>query len=344
MSATICIPSPAELRRVHTRGSSVARHTPTYSLASLAAICGGDVAIRAECLQRTGSFKLRGALAKLDAIEGARGVVTGSAGNHAQALAYAARAQGVACDVFMPPGAPRSKAQAVAAFGATVRHGGPTVDDCVRAARAHADERDVEFGHPFDDEAVIRGQSGVGIELLDDVPDLALVVVPVGGGGLAAGIALAVRQERPHVRVVGVQARRCAAFPPSIRAGHPQGVEPGPTIADGIAIKRPGDLTLPLIERWLDDVVTVGEDEIAAAMTLLLQRGKLVAEGAGAVATAALMAGAVTPAASGVTVAIVSGGNVDADVLAATIDHETSRPESHSGHKSDPYLTISDPI
>jgi threonine dehydratase len=320
MSATLCAPSPVELRRVHARAASVARHTPKFSLASLAAVCGGDVAIKAECLQRTGSFKLRGALAKLDTLDDdVRGVVAGSAGNHAQALAYAARTRGLPCDVFMPAGASRSKAEAVAAFGATVRPGGATVDDCVHAARAHADEHDLVFVHPFDDEAVICGQAGVGLELLDDVPDLALVVVPVGGGGLAAGVALAVRQERPHVRVVGVQARACAAFPASLRTGHAQTVDPGATIADGIAIRRPGDLTLPLVERWLDDVVTVGEDEIVAAMRLLLQRGKLVAEGAGAAAAAALASGAVRPADSGATVAIVSGGNVDTDVLARTI-------------------------
>jgi threonine dehydratase len=328
MTATVGFAAPAELRRAHDRASSVARHTPTLSLASLAALCGGDIAVKAECLQRTGSFKLRGALAKLDAIGNARGVVTGSAGNHAQALAYAARVHGVPCDVFMPPGASRSKADAVAAFGATVRRGGATVDDCVRAARAFGEEHDLAFVHPFDDEAVITGQSGVGIELLDDVPDLSLIVVPVGGGGLAAGIAMAVRQRRPEVRVVGVQARACASVPRSLRAGGPQTVEPTPTIADGIAIKRPGDLTLGLIERWLDDVVTVGEDEIRAAMTLLLQRGKLVAEGAGAVATAALMSGAVRPASHGVTVAVISGGNVDADVLTRALQTDVVESDS----------------
>jgi threonine dehydratase len=179
--------------------------------------------------------------------------------------------------------------------------------------------------HPFDDEDIVRGQAGLGLELLDDIPDLAHVVVPIGGGGLAGGAAMAVKLARPEVRITGVQAAACAPFAASLREHRPVPVAGAATIADGIAIKRPGNLTLELIERWVDDVVTVDDDAIAEAMVLLLERGKLLSEGAGAAATAALLSGAVTPAAQGVTVAIVSGGNVDAKVLADLIARREAR-------------------
>jgi threonine dehydratase len=318
--------SPEDLRRLHAAADTIVRRTPVFSVKSIGDRCGGEIMVKAESLQRTGSFKLRGALAKLAPLdERTRGVVAGSAGNHAQALAYAARARGIPCTVHMPAGAAISKVAAVRAFGADVVQGGDSVDDCVERARAQADENQSVFVHPFDDEEIVRGQSGVGIELLDDVPNLAHVVVPIGGGGLASGVALAIKQTRPEVRITGVQAAACAAFPASLREHEPIAVSAAATIADGIAIKRPGEITLGLIERYLDDVVTVQDDDIAEAMVLLLERGKLLAEGAGAASTAALLTGAAKPAARGATVAILSGGNVDAKVLADLICRRETR-------------------
>jgi threonine dehydratase len=304
----------------------VTRHTPVLPSATLSERCGGDVLLKAESLQRTGSFKIRGALSKLHALgDGcARGVVCGSAGNHAQALALAAQARGVPCEVFMPDGAPIAKVEATAALGARVVIGGATVDDCLIAAHARAEESGMAFVHPFDDPDVVAGQGTLGLELLVDLPELATVVVPVGGGGLASGVAIAVKSERPDVRVIGVQVETVAAFPASLKAGRPVAVNAGLTIADGIAVKRPGELTLGLIERWLDDLVVVGEDVVADAMVLLMEKAKLVVEGAGAVGVAALLGGQVVPAQAGTTCVILSGGNVDAGLLATVARrHET---------------------
>ncbi len=304
----------------------VTRHTPVLPSATLSERCGGDVLLKAESLQRAGSFKIRGALAKLHALgDGcARGVVCGSAGNHAQALALAAQARGVPCEVFMPDGAPIAKVEATAALGARVVIGGATVDDCLVAAHARAQESGMAFVHPFDDPNVVAGQGTLGLELLADLPELATVVVPVGGGGLASGVAIAVKSARPDVRVVGVQVETVAAFPGSLKAHKPVAVSAGLTIADGIAVKRPGELTLGLIERWLDDLVVVGEDVVADAMVLLMEKAKLVVEGAGAVGVAALLGGQVVPAQAGTTCVILSGGNVDAGLLATVARrHET---------------------
>jgi threonine dehydratase len=317
--------SSDRLAAAQAASADVVRRTPVVTSASLAAVCGGTIMLKAENLQRTGSFKLRGALNKVRATEGARGVVAGSAGNHAQALAYAARAYGLPCEVFMPVDASISKVMAVKAFGATVHRQGSSVDDCVALARTRAEETGLAFVHPFDDPEIVVGQAGLGVELAQDVPELATVVVPIGGGGLAAGTALAVKQARPDVRVVGVQAAACAAFPSSLQAGEPVLATSHVTIADGIAIKRPGNLTLELVETWLDDVVTVEEEAIAEAMVFLLERAKLVVEGAGAASVAALVGGAVRPADSGATVAVLSGGNVDVALVAALASrHETS--------------------
>ena len=302
---------------------SLVRHTPVLTAASLSQRCGGTVVLKAENLQRTGSFKLRGALNKVRTVEaGFRGVVAGSAGNHAQSLAYAARAHGLGCEVFMPEDAAVSKVEAVRAFGAEVHQRGRTVADCVASAREHAETAGLAFVHPYDDLDVVAGQAGVGLELLEDVPDLARVVVPVGGGGLASGVAAAIKQRRPEVAIFGVRAEG----------------EPGETIADGIAIKHPGELTGPLIQRMLEDVLAVPEDDIAEAMVLLVERSKLVVEGAGAVSLAALLTGVVPPAASGSTVAILSGGNVDVTLLAAV----AQRHETLVGRRLRVYTRVSD--
>lgn len=222
----------------------------------------------------------------------------------------------------MPAGASLGKIGAVEAFGARVLEGGESVDRCIALAREHAAERGATFVHPFDDLDIVKGQAGVGLELCDQIQDLAKVVLPIGGGGLAAGVALAVRALRPEVEIVGVQADACA---PLADAHHDRPLTlSAATIADGIAIKRPGELTRPLLDLLLDDIVTVGEEAIAEAMIFLLERGKLLTEGAGATATAALMAGATASARDGATAVILSGGNVDLGVLAGVIArHET---------------------
>src|SRR4051794_38655107 len=303
---------PAGVRRAAGRVRGTVRKTPVLSSRALSERSGGTVVVKAENLQRTGSFKLRGALAKLDALGevGARGgVVCASAGNHAQAVAYAARARGVACEVFVPRDAPVSKEEAAAGLGAVVRRGGDSLPECVVAAQGRA-AAGAAFVHPYDDPEVIAGQGTLGLELLEQVPDLARVVVPAGGGGLAAGIAIAVRAERPEVEVVTVRAA-------AARDG-------GPTIADGIAVKGPGKVTGPLLDEWAVAGGEVEEDAIAEAMVFLLERAKLVVEGGGAVGAAALLGGEVAAAPEGTTVVVLSGGNVDASLLAAIVRrHET---------------------
>jgi threonine dehydratase len=316
----------ADIARARDAIADVIRRTPVLPSATLSERCGTTVALKAENLQRTGSFKLRGALNKLAALGAGceRGVVAGSAGNHAWALADAARARGVPCEVFMPSQAPLAKIEGCEALGAVVSLVGDSLEECFVAAKARAQEGGLAFVHPFDDPDVVAGQGTVGLELLEDIDDLAKVIVPVGGGGLSSGIAIAVKSARPGVEVVGVQADACAPFADSLLRGEPVAVTSALTIADGIAVKRPGALTLELVARWLDDVVVVGEDEIAEAMVLLMERSKLVVEGAGAVGVAALLGGLVAPARSGTTVVVLSGGNVDAGLLAAvTRRHET---------------------
>lgn len=320
------IPSATDIERARDAVCDVVRRTPVLPAQVLSERCGGQVVLKAENLQRTGSFKLRGALSKLASLGAGceRGVVAGSAGNHAWALADAARTRGVPCEVFMPTGAPISKVEGCEALGATVHLGGDSVVDCFAAARARAQEGGLAFVHPFDDPDVVAGQGTIGLECLEDVEDLAKVVVPLGGGGLASGVAIAVKSARPAVEVVGVQAAACAAFAESLRRGEPIAAASALTIADGIAVKTPGQLTLALVKRWVDDVVAVEEDAIAEAMVLLMEASKLVVEGAGAVGVAALLGGLVAPAASGTTVVVLSGGNVDPGLLAGIARrHET---------------------
>ena len=315
------------------------RRTPLLTSRGLSDACGGQVVLKAENLQRTGSFKLRGAAHRIAHLADPTAVVAGSAGNHAQSLAYAARARGIPCEVFMPREAPVAKVAAVQAFGATVDLAADSVDEAVARAIARADQTGAAFVHPFDDPDVILGQATLGLELLADVPDLATVVVPVGGGGLISGVAGVLKTLRPQIRVVGVQAAACAAFPPSLSGGGPETIAPRmATIADGIAVKRPGDTTLALVRRWVDEIVVVDEDETADAMVWLLERSKLVVEGGGAVGVAALLAGKVAPASTGATAAILSGGNVDAGLLAAI----AQRHEATEGRRVRLFTRISD--
>jgi threonine dehydratase len=318
--------------------AEVARHTPALSSRSLAEHCGGRVFLKAENLQRTGSFKLRGAYHKISRLDEPRGVVAGSAGNHGQSVAYAARDRGIPCDVFMPREAPVAKVAAVEAFGGVVHLAGASVDECVATARERAAETGATFIHPFDDPDVILGQATLGLELLEDVSDLSCVIVPVGGGGLISGVSIAVKSARPDVRVIGVQVEACAAFPASLQAHSPVTCDALPTIADGIAIKRPGEITLPLVERWVDQMVVVREDDVGEAMVWLMERAKLVVEGGGAAGVAALLASQATPPATGSTVIVLSGGNVDPGLLAA-IAH---RHETTAGRRLRLFTRISD--
>jgi threonine dehydratase len=332
--------TPAEIERAVAAGAGVVRETPVLSSGTLSTRTGSTVVLKAENLQRTGSFKLRGALNKIAALGEAcaGGVVTASAGNHAQAVAYAARARGVPCTVFVPEAAPIAKLQAARDLGADVRMGGTSVDEALEAALAFAREGAVAFVHPFDDPDVVAGQGTLGLELLAQVPDLARVVVPVGGGGLVSGIAIAVKSALPDVEVIGVQAETCAPMAASLEAGQPLAVRSALTIADGIAVKRPGELTLGLIRTWVDDVAVVGEDEVAEAMIFLLERAKLVVEGAGAVGVAALLGGRLRAAPAGTTVVVLSGGNVDSGLLAEI----ARRHETQAGRRLVLLATIPD--
>jgi threonine dehydratase len=310
----------------------LARRTPVLSSRTISERAGGAVALKAENLQRTGSFKVRGVAAKLDALGEtgcAAGVVAASAGNHAQAVAAAATARGVPAEVFVPDDAPMAKVEAARGMGATVHIGGDSVDACVVLALEHAQAEGMAFIHPFDDPAIVAGQGTLGLELVEDVPDLAKVVVPVGGGGLCAGVAVAVKAARPDVELIGVQVAACAPYPESLRRGAPIEAASALTIADGIAVKRPGGLPLALLQRLADDVVVVEEDATAEAMVVLMERCKLVVEGAGAVGVAALLGGQVRAAAHGTTVAVLSGGNVDAGLLASV----ARRHESQAGRR-----------
>jgi threonine dehydratase len=329
-----------DIRRAALAGAKIVRQTPVLSSATLSGQTGVTVALKTENLQRTGSFKLRGALAKLDALgDGcAGGVVTASAGNHGQALAYAARVRGVPCHVFMPVAASIAKVEAARALGADVHMLGASIDEALLAAHELAERDHLAFVHPFDDPVVVAGQGTVGLELVDQVPDITNVVIPVGGGGLASGIAIALKSARPDMRVIGVQVANCAPFPASLEAGRPVAARSALTIADGIAVKRPGGLTLSLVSKWVDEVVVVDEDDVGEAMVFLLERAKLVVEGAGAVGVAALLAGGVSLIPEGTTVVILSGGNVDAGLLAEVV----RRHESQVGRRLVLLATIPD--
>jgi threonine dehydratase len=299
------------------RLTAVLEHpTPVERSRAIGDLVGADVWLKCENLQRTGSFKIRGAanrIARLTREEREGGVVCASAGNHAQGVALAASMQGVEATVFMPVEAPLPKVQATEAYGADVRLVGDSFDDTLGEALAFAKERGSVFVHPFDHEDIIAGQGTLGLELLEQVPDLGTVLVPVGGGGLISGLAVALRASAPDVRIVGVQAEGAASFPAALREGRRRGADRVDTIADGIAVKHPGEITWPHVEQLVDEVVTVGDEEIAHAVVLLLERAKQVVEPSGAVGVAAALAG--VTALEGTVVPVLSGGNIDPLVL-----------------------------
>lgn len=313
----------SDIEAARRAGLGVVKHTPITESAALTEQFGGRIVFKAENLQRTGSFKIRGAMNKLASLGDAarNGVVAGSAGNHAQAIAFAARHHGVPCQIFVPAGASLSKMEAVRSYGATLVEGGDTLSDAVTLARRHAESTGMNFCHPYDDPVVVAGQATLGNELIADIDDLSTVIVPLGGGGLAGGVAVAVKMARPSVRVVGVQVRACAPY-----AGSPPPDGPIVTLADGIAVKSPGDFTRPIIEKWVDDIVVVEEDTVADAMVMLMDRSKLYVEGGGAVGVAAVMSGLEKPAADGTTCIVLSGGNVDLGLVPNLIRrHETQK-------------------
>ncbi len=316
-------------------GTGVVKRTPITESAALSEKFGGNVVFKAENLQRTGSFKIRGAMNKLASLGEAvkNGVVAGSAGNHAQALAFAAKHYGVPCQIFVPTGASLSKMKAVLSYGATLTEGGDTLSDAVAAAQLHAEKTGMNFCHPFDDPFVVAGQATLGLELVEDIPDLSTVIVPLGGGGLTGGVAIAVKQAMPHVRVIGVQVRACAPY-----AGDPPADGPIVTLADGIAVKTPGEFTRPIIEKFVDEIVVVEEDLVADAMVFLMDRGKLYVEGGGAVGVSALLSGQVVPDAEGTTCIVLSGGNVDLGILPNLI----RRNETKANRRLILFVRISD--
>jgi len=312
----------ADIERAARTLDGLVRETPMLPAGEISRRVGSRVWLKAENLQLTGSFKPRGASNKISGLapaELAAGVVAASAGNHAQGLAFAARRLGAQATVCMPAGAPLAKIAAVRQYGAEVRLIDGSYDEAQDAARELARSQGMTLVPAFDDPDVVAGQGTVGLEIARQAPGTRLIVVPLGGGGLATGIAIAAKARLPGVRVVGVQAEACAPYPASIAAHRPIGARSANTICDGIAIKRPGDFTLPLVERFVDDVVTVSEDQAAQAMVLLLERSKVVVEGAGAVAVAALVQGLVEAPGEGDVCAVLSGGNVDASLLAECI-------------------------
>jgi threonine dehydratase len=300
----------------------VVRRTPVEHARWLSEPLGVPVHLKCENLQRAGSFKIRGAytrISRLSRQERRHGVVAASAGNHAQGVALAASLLGVPATVFMPEGASLVKERATRGYGAQVRFAGTSVDTAVEAALQFAEREGAVFVHPFDHPDVVAGQGTTGLEILQQVPDVATVMVCTGGGGLLAGIAAVVKHAKPTVRVVGVQAEGAAAWPPSLWHGHPVALTSMTTMADGIAVGRPGDLPFALVSEHVDEIVTVSEDAIARALVQLAERNKVVAEPAGAVAVAALAAGAVDV--EGPVVATVSGGNIDPLLLLRVVRH-----------------------
>lgn len=318
-------PSPVtidDVRGAHKMLSGVARVTPMEGSRYLSRLVAAPVHLKCENLQRTGSFKVRGAYVRIAGLrpeERAAGVVAASAGNHAQGVALAASLLGVRSTVFMPSGAPLPKVAATRDYGAEVRLHGHVVDETLRAAQEYAEETGAVFIHPFDHPDIVAGQGTVGLEILDQCPEVRTVVVGMGGGGLAAGVALAVKSVRPDVRIIGVQAAGAAAYPPSLAVGRPVALDSVATMADGIKVGCPGEVPFAIVRDLVDEVRTVTEDELSSALLLCLERAKLVVEPAGASPVAALLAR--PDAFDGPVVAVLSGGNVDPLLMERVLRH-----------------------
>ncbi|MGH3359628.1 MAG: threonine ammonia-lyase [Nocardioidaceae bacterium] len=300
----------------------VALTTPVEVSRSLSALTDVPVLLKCEHLQRAGSFKIRGAyvrIANLSQAERDRGVVAASAGNHAQGVALAASLLGTKSTVFMPVGASTPKEKATRAYGAEIRFTGESVDDCLVAATEFAEQTGAVLIHPFDHPDIVAGQATVGLEIVEQVPDVRTVIVPVGGGGLAAGIASSIHALRPEVRIVGVQAERVAAYPGSLAAGHPVAVPGRTTMADGIAVRKPGEVPFAAIAAYVDEIITVSEESLSTAMLMLLERAKQLVEPAGAAAVAGMLDN--SKDFEGPVVCLLSGGNVDPLLLIHLLRH-----------------------
>ncbi len=301
-------PTVADIEAARERLAGVARETPLYPTETFSRLTGRQVFLKAENLQRTGSFKIRGAyntISTLGPEERGAGVVAASAGNHGQAVAWAAREAGIPATIFMPQDAPMAKVEATRSYGGTTELVGEGFEEAVAAARAHVERTGATFVHAFEDVRVIAGQGTIGLELAEQAPDAETVLIPIGGGGLAAGIATALEERRPGVRIVGIVC------------------QPGYTIADGIAVKHRGELASSILDRVLDDTVAVSDEEISEALVLCVERTKLLVEGAGAVGLAALLAGKVSG--TGSVAVVLSGGNIDATTLISVMRHGLTR-------------------
>ena len=311
-----------EIEEARERVAPVIRATPVDYSDSFSRLAGRPVILKPEYRQRTGSFKIRGAYNRISRLPSGTEVVAASAGNHAQGVALAATLTGIRSTIFMPVGAALPKVDATRSYGAEVRLEGDVVDDCIALARAHAALTGAVYVPPFDDPLIIAGQGTIGLELAEEVPDAGVVVVPVGGGGLIAGVATALAQVRRAIKVVGVEAAGAAAMQASVAAGRCVTLDGVATMADGIAVRSTSDLVLAHVQAYVDDLVTVDEEEISRAILLLLERSKAVVEPAGAVGLAAILAGRVPR--TGPAVAVLSGGNVDPLLLIKLIDHGLS--------------------
>jgi threonine dehydratase len=331
---TISGPTLAEFEQARSVVSDVAEVTPMESSRFLTDVLGAQVYLKCENLQRTGSYKIRGAynrLSRLTDDERAMGVVAASAGNHAQGVALAARELGIRATIFMPVGVALPKLQATKDYGADVVLRGHVFDECLKAAREFAEQTGAVFIPPFDHPDVIIGQGTLGLEILEQVPNLETIIIPIGGGGLISGVASAIKQavaaSGRTIRVIGVQAANAASYPAAIAAGEPSAITLLPTIADGIAVAKTGALNFDIMSGVVDEVVTVTDDDTAKALLLLMERAKLVVEPAGAVAVAAILSGQVTP--TGTTVAILSGGNIDPLMMERVVSHGLAASERY---------------
>lgn len=333
-SLTHSIPSLADIEAAAERLKGVVQYTPMQSAKFLSKFGDGQFFLKCENLQRTGSYKVRGAynmLSRLSAEERARGVVAASAGNHAQGVALAAQLLGIQATIFMPIGVALPKFQATKNYGAEVVLTGHTFDETQKAAQDFVAENNAILVPPFDHPDVIAGQGTVGLEILEQFPDVDTVVIPIGGGGLVSGVALALKEKLKgtgrSVRVIGVQAENAAAYPVSLEKGEPVTIKTYPTIADGIAVGRPGDMPFEIIAKYMDDVVTVTDDEVATSLLLLLERSKLLAEPAGAVPVAAISHPNLEHL--GNTVLIISGGNIDPLMLERVVSRGLAASERY---------------
>ena len=334
----IVAPTLQEFERAHEIVGQVAHVTPVLHSNFLSDLTGAEVWLKAENLQRTGAYKLRGAyhrMTKLSTAERKKGVVAASAGNHAQGVALAAKRLGIKATIFMPVGASLPKFLATQGYGANVVLEGAVFAETLKAAQEYAAKKGAVFIPPYDHMDVVLGQGTVGLEVLEQLDGVYSILVAIGGGGLAAGVAVAAKlkaaSQGRKIRVIGVQSANAASYVPSLRAGKPVQINAKPTIADGIAVSKPGQIPFELIKKHIDKVVTVTDDDIAKAIVALMERSKLVVEPAGAVSVAALMTGAFKP--KGKTVAVLSGGNIDPLLMQKVIGHGLVA--------SDRYVTIS---